>query len=131
LEFTTILIIFAHEFKTIFIMAKKKAKEEMIQQPDTSSREENKVKIPVSAPTLEGDESKNSEKTLTIEDFKDTMQVEKMADKTISEESKKLKLLAADRLNSLINEANELGITDVVQILNSDKYGQFYMVYRQ
>lgn len=45
------------------------------------------------------------------------------------EKSKKLHVLADDRLNSLINKANELGITDVVQILNSDKFGQFYMVY--
>lgn len=42
----------------------------------------------------------------------------------------KLKVLADDRLNSLINRANELGITDVVQIINSDKFGQFYLVYK-
>lgn len=40
-----------------------------------------------------------------------------------------LRVLADDRLNNLINRANELGITDVVQILSSDKYG-FYLVYR-
>ena len=45
-------------------------------------------------------------------------------------EKPKLHLLADDRLNSLINTANEMGITDVVQILNSEKYGQFYLVYR-
>jgi hypothetical protein len=112
-------------------MAKKKVKGEVIQQPDTSNREENKVEIPVSVPALEVDNSKNSEEKHTIEDFKDVEQAEERVDKIICEESKKLKLLAADRLNSLINEANELGITDVVQILNSDKYGQFYMVYRQ
>ena len=46
------------------------------------------------------------------------------------EEKPKLHVLADDRLNSLINRANELGITDVIQILNSDKYGQFYLVYK-
>ena len=45
------------------------------------------------------------------------------------EKPKKLHVLADDRLNSLINRANELGITNVVQVLNSDKFGQFYMVY--
>ena len=45
-------------------------------------------------------------------------------------EKPKLRILAGDRLNSLINTANEMGITDVVQILNSEKYGQFYLVYR-
>jgi len=113
-------------------MARKKAKGEMIQQPDTSNREENKVGNPVSVPTSEVGNSKNSEEKLTLEDFKGVEYVEEMVDKIMCEKySKKLKLLAADRLNSLINEANELGITDVVQILNSDKYGQFYMVYRQ
>ena len=42
----------------------------------------------------------------------------------------KLHILSDDRLNSLINKANELGITDVIQIISSDKYGQFYMIYR-
>ena len=112
-------------------MAKKKAKEEMIPQPDTSNREENKVGNPVSASTSGEGGSENNKKKLTLKDFKGVEQVKEMADMTIHEEPKKLKLLAADRLNSLINEANELGITDVVQILNSDKYGQFYMVYRQ
>lgn len=113
-------------------MAKKKAKGEVIQQPDTSNREENKVGNPVSVPTIETNDSKNSEEKLTLEDFKGVERVEEMVDEIMHKEySKKLKLLAADRLNSLINEANELGITDVVQILNSDKYGQFYMVYRQ
>lgn len=45
------------------------------------------------------------------------------------EKPKKLHVLADDRLNSLINRANELGITNIVQVLNSDKFGQFYMVY--
>ena len=49
-----------------------------------------------------------------------------------SEENKsKLKVLADDRLNSLINRANELGVTNVVQIINSDKFGQFYLVYKE
>ena len=46
------------------------------------------------------------------------------------EQKPKLHVLADDRLNSLINRANELGITDVIQILNSDKFGQFYLVYK-
>lgn len=112
-------------------MARKKAKEEGIQQPDTSNREENKVEHPVSVLTSKVDNSKNNEEKPTLEDFRGVEQMEEMVNKIMPEEPKKLKLLAADRLNSLINEANELGITDVVQILNSDKYGQFYMVYRQ
>ena len=47
------------------------------------------------------------------------------------EHKPKLHVLAADRLNSLVNEANELGITDIVQFLNSDRTGQFYLVYRE
>ena len=46
------------------------------------------------------------------------------------EETVKLHILSDDRLNSLIAKANELGITDVIQIISSDKYGQFYMIYR-
>lgn len=46
------------------------------------------------------------------------------------EETVKLHILSDDRLNSLITKANELGITDVIQIISSDKYGQFYMIYR-
>lgn len=51
------------------------------------------------------------------------------APKKEEEKPKKLHVLADDRLNSLINRANELGITNVVEVLNSDKFGQFYMVY--
>ena len=55
---------------------------------------------------------------------------EQVADPEPKEKKPKLRVLADDRLNSLINRANELGITDVIQILNSDKFGQFYLVYR-
>ena len=55
---------------------------------------------------------------------------EQVVDPEPEPEKPKLHLLADDRLNSLINRANEMGITDVVQILNSEKYGQFYLVYR-
>ena len=54
-----------------------------------------------------------------------------VADPEPKEEKPKLRVLADDRLNSLINRANELGIIDVVQILNSDKYGQFYLIYKE
>lgn len=56
---------------------------------------------------------------------------EQVVDSEPKEEKPKLHVLADDRLNSLINTANELGITDVVQIINSEKYGQFYLVYRE
>ena len=56
---------------------------------------------------------------------------EQVVDPEPKEEKPKLHVLADDRLNSLINRANELGITDVVQIINSEKYGQFYLVYRE
>lgn len=56
---------------------------------------------------------------------------EQVVDSELKEEKPKLHVLADDRLNSLINTANELGITDVVQIINSEKYGQFYLVYRE
>lgn len=56
---------------------------------------------------------------------------EQVVDPESKEEKPKLHVLADDRLNSLINRANELGITDVVQIINSEKYGQFYLVYRE
>lgn len=55
---------------------------------------------------------------------------EQIADLEPKEEKPKLRILADDRLNSLINTANEMGITDVVQIINSDKFGQFYLVYK-
>ena len=47
------------------------------------------------------------------------------------EQPKKLRIIADDRLNSLINTANEMGITDVVQIINSDRLSQFYLIYRE
>ena len=57
-------------------------------------------------------------------------QVAETPEEQPTEEPVKLHILADDRLNSLIAKANELGITDVIQIISSDKYGQFYMVYR-
>ena len=56
---------------------------------------------------------------------------EQVVDSEPKEKKSKLHVLADDRLNSLINTANELGITDVIQIINSEKYGQFYLVYRE
>jgi len=57
-------------------------------------------------------------------------QVAETPEEQPTEEPVKLHILADDRLNSLIAKANDLGITDVIQIISSDKYGQFYMVYR-
>ena len=115
----------------------------------TSNIEENKEGNPqVKVPTMEDYENsvKNSE---AVEKLKEEIQAPEKA--TQSSESQeeisdngetpenpesddkkpKLHVLADDRLNSLINRANELGITDVIQILNSDKFGQFYLVYRE
>ena len=66
-----------------------------------------------------------------VDDQEETSDSEEQeADPEPKEKKPKLRVLADDRLNSLINRANELGITDVIQILNSDKFGQFYLVYR-
>jgi hypothetical protein len=119
-------------------MANKKAKEEMMRslQPevDTSNRVENKEENmssvstdpeenPIIPPSTEGlvgsDFDKDKELITTSEEQPEQ-----------KEQKPKLHVLAADRLNALIDDANELGITDVVQIISSDKYGQCYMVYR-
>ena len=82
-------------------------------------------------------------KVPTMEDYKNS-ELNKKAVETLIEDNpelqeeqpqeeqpKKLHIIADDRLNSLINTANEMGITDVVQIINSDRLSQFYLIYRE
>ncbi len=135
---------------------RKKVKEETTSKSKpanvTSNIEENKEEnSQVKVPTMEDYENseKNSE---AVEKAKEEIQtleeiLEKVTQPSESQEETsdngkttenpepenikpKLHVLADDRLNSLINRANELGITDVIQILNSDKFGQFYLVYK-
>ena len=103
-------------------MAKKKAKEEVApsveQTPVASNKEE---VIEEGSAIVEQNEQMKQE----LEPVLHTEPI-------IQEEVKpKLHVLADDRLNSLIAKANEQGITDVVQILCVEKYGQFYLVYRE
>ena len=115
-------------------MAKKKAKEEVMQslQPevDTSNRVEDEGANPASSSVkIEGNGNIVIQEGIQSEELN---QEEVTEENTQEEQPKpKLRVLAGDRLNSLLNEANELGITDVVQILNSDRFGQFYLVYRK
>ena len=79
-------------------------------------------------------------KVPTMEDYENS-ELNKKAVETLVEDNpelqpqeeqpKKLRIIADDRLNSLINTANEMGITDVVQIINSDRLSQFYLIYRE
>lgn len=134
----TKLVIFATRIIKYQIMVKKKAKEEVTKNPKpeavASNRVENKEenlssvstdsdKKPIIPPSTEGlagsDFDKDKESIITPEEQPEQ-----------EEQKPKLHVLAADRLNALIDDANELGITDVVQIISSDKYGQCYMVYR-
>jgi hypothetical protein len=115
-------------------MAKKKAKEEVMQslQPevDTSNRVEDEGANPASSSVkTEGNGNIVIQEGIQSEELSQ----EEVTEENVQEEQPKTKLrvLAGDRLNSLLNEANELGITDVVQILNSDRFGQFYLVYRK
>jgi hypothetical protein len=134
----TKLVIFATRIIKFQIMVKKKAKEEVTKNPKpeavASNRVENKEENlssvatnseenPIIPPSTEGlagsDFDKDKELITTPEEQPEQ-----------KEQKPKLHVLAADRLNALIDDANELGITDVVQIISSDKYGQCYMVYR-
>lgn len=132
-------------------MADKKAKEEVTQSPkqeaEVSNIEEtNSTKVASNrAPSFdeaqgtpinsEGKGAKDFVKEKSTEELsqaevtKTSDQEEKQPEQ--EEQKPKLHVLAADRLNSLVNEANELGITDIVQFLNSDRTGQFYLVYRE
>jgi hypothetical protein len=134
----TKLVIFATRIIKFQIMVKKKAKEEVTKNPKPETVASNRVeneeenlssvstgsdKKPIVLPSTEG---------LAGSDFdKDTELITTPEEQPAQEEQKpKLHVLASDRLNALIDDANELGITDVVQMINSDKYGQCYMVYR-
>jgi hypothetical protein len=134
----TKLVIFATRIIKFQIMVKKKAKEEVTKNPKpeavASNRVENKEEnlSSVSTDSEENPIIPPSTEGLAGSDFdKDKELINTPEEQPEQEEQKpKLHVLAADRLNALIDDANELGITDVVQILSSDKYGQCYMVYR-
>lgn len=134
----TKLVIFATRIIKYQIMVKKKAKEEVTKNPKpeavASNRVENKGEnlssvstdseenpiIPPSTEDLAGSDFDKGKELITTPEEQPEQE----------EQKPKLHILAADRLNALIDDANELGITDVVQIISSDKYGQCYMVYR-
>ena len=134
----TKLVIFATRIIKYQIMVKKKAKEEVTKNPKpeavASNRVENKEEnlSSVSTDSEENPIIPPSTESLAGSDFdKDKELITTPEEQPEQEEQKpKLHILAADRLNALIDDANELGITDVVQIISSDKYGQCYMVYR-
>lgn len=126
--------------------SRKKSKKEVTKelQPEVvTSNKEEKKEVQNTIPTLEDFEKSKplTEATMNalLAQSSPTEELRKKVVETLmdtdapepkeEEKPKKLHVLADDRLNSLINKANELGITDVVQILNSDKFGQFYMVY--
>ena len=86
-------------------------------------------------------ENEKSPKVSSVQDYENNELNEQVAETSVLPEKQceqeqpvertvKLHILSDDRLNSLITKANELGITDVIQIISSDKYGQFYMIYR-
>ena len=131
-------------------MADKKAKEEVTQSPkqeaEVSNIEDNNGTKSSSDRVPSFDEAQGTPlhpDGLGAKDFKEDEATEELSQSEVTEISDqeegqpegehkpKLHVLAADRLNSLINEANELGIIDIVQILNSDRTGQFYLVYRE
>jgi hypothetical protein len=134
----TKLVIFATRIIKYQIMVKKKAKEEVTKNPKpeavASNRVENKEEnlSSVSTDSEENPIIPPSTEGLAGSDFdKDKELITTSEEQSEQKEQKpKLHILAADRLNALIDDANELGITDVVQIISSDKYGQCYMVYR-
>lgn len=134
----TKLVIFATRIIKYQIMVKRKAKEEVAKNPKpeavASNRVENKEEnlSSVSTDSEENPIIPPSTEGLAGSDFdKDKELINVSEEQPEQEEQKpKLHILAADRLNALIDDANELGITDVVQIISSDKYGQCYMVYK-
>ena len=129
----TKLVIFATRIIKFQIMVKKKAKEEVTKNPKPEAVASNRVEDEGANPAsslvkVEGNGNIVIQKGIQSEELSQ----EEVTEEDTQEEQPKTKLhvLAADRLNALIDDANELGITDVVQILSSDKYGQCYMVYR-
>lgn len=119
---------------------RKKAKEEVkspINSTEvTSNKGENKEhaqspKVPTMEDYENSELNKKAVETL-IEDNPELQPEKKDEEEQPQEEQpKKLRIIADDRLNSLINTANEMGITDVVQIINSDRLSQFYLIYRE
>lgn len=123
-----------------FMANRKKAKEEVkspINSTEvTSNKGENKEyaqspKVPTMEDYENSELNKKAVETL-IEDNPELQPEKKNEEEQPQEEQpKKLRIIADDRLNSLINTANEMGITDVVQIINSDRLSQFYLIYRE
>lgn len=126
--------------------SRKKSKKEVTKelQPEVvTSNKEEKKKEEITVPTMEDFENSKPLTETTInailaqspsaegiqEKVVDTLMYTDAPEPKKEEKPKKLHVLADDRLNSLVNRANELGITNVVEVLNSDKFGQFYMVY--
>ena len=126
--------------------SRKKSKKEVTKelQPEVvTSNKEEKKKEEIIVPTMEDYENSKllTEATMNVilaqspsaegiqEKVVETLMDTDAPEPKEEEKPKKLHVLADDRLNSLINRANELGITNVVEVLNSDKFGQFYMVY--
>lgn len=126
--------------------SRKKSKKEVTKelQPEVvTSNKEEKKKEEITVPTMEDYENSKllTEATMNAilaqspsaegirEKVVETLMNTDAPEPKEEEKPKKLHVLADDRLNSLINRANELGITNVVEVLNSDKFGQFYMVY--
>lgn len=96
------------------------------------------VKSPINSTEVTSNKGENKEESVQVE----SPAIEDLTQKTgesqeqenqgeDKEQPKKLRIIADDRLNSLINTANEMGITDVVQIINSDRLSQFYLIYRE
>jgi hypothetical protein len=126
-------------------MAKRnKAKEEVteVSKPEkvVSNKEENEggndavmqenEKSPEVSSAQDYENNESNEQAVKIEEQVNTAPEKQPEQEQPVEGTVKLHILSDDRLNSLITKANELGITDVIQIISSDKYGQFYMIYR-
>ena len=126
-------------------MAKRnKAKEEVteVSKPEkvVSNKEENEggndavmqenEKSPEVSSAQDYENNESNEQAVKTEEQVNTAPEKQPEQEQPVEGTVKLHILSDDRLNSLINKANELGITDVIQIISSDKYGQFYMIYR-
>ena len=126
-------------------MAKRnKAKEEVteVSKPEkvVSNKEENEggndavmqenEKSPEVSSAQDYENNESNEQAVKTEEQVNTAPEKQPEQEQPVEETVKLHILSDDRLNSLIAKANELGITDVIQIISSDKYGQFYMIYR-
>jgi hypothetical protein len=126
-------------------MAKRnKAKEEVteVSKPEkvVSNKEENEggndavmqenEKSPEVSSAQDYENNESNEQAVKTEEQVNTAPEKQPEQEQPVEGTVKLHILSDDRLNSLITKDNELGITDVIQIISSDKYGQFYMIYR-